>query len=85
MSENIGLIVTDGDDKISEELKSKVEKEITRILNDSYSRVLKTLTDHKQELDLVASELLLKKTLYGDEIKKLIDDHLEKSSSRSAD
>ena len=85
MSENIGLIVTDGDDKISEELKSKVEKEITRILNDSYSRVLKTLTDHKQELDLIASELLLKKTPYGDEIKKLIDDHLEKSSSRSAD
>ena len=85
MSENIGVIVTDGDDKISEELKSKFEKEITRILNDSYSRVLKTLTDHKQELDLIASELLLKKTLYGDEIKKLIDDHLEKSSSRSAD
>ena len=81
MSENIGLIVTDGDDKISEELKSKVEKEITRILNDSYSRVLKTLSDHKPELDLIASELLLKKTLYGDEIKKLIDDHLEKSSS----
>lgn len=79
MSKNIGLRVDVGDENdMSEEYKSKWDAEISRLLSESYSRVLNILTEHKEELDLIASELKAKKTLYRDEIKKLIEDHLSK-------
>ena len=79
MSEKIGLRVYEGkEDKQSEEIKSNLDAEINRILNESHCRVTKILTDHKSELDLIATALLMKKTLYADEIKGIIDDHRSK-------
>ena len=63
------LMQTDNEShKISEDLLSKLDTEICTILNEAYDRVLKTLTDHAKELELIATELLKRKTLYGDEI-----------------
>ena len=82
MSDIIGLrYIDDNEENVSEEMKCNMDTEISRLLNESYSRVLKTLTAHKGELDVIASALLLKKTLYADEIKSLIDDHLSKTST----
>ena len=68
------LMVTNNDEhKISENLLSKLDTEICTLLEEAYDRVLKTLTDHKEELDLIATELLKRKTLYGEEIQKLIE------------
>ena len=86
MSETFDLVSIGGDEyKCSVEVISKAEAEISRIINKSHSRTLKILTEHKKELDLVASELLVKKTLYGEEIKRLIDDHEAKASPTSAE
>ena len=74
MSETFGLVSIGGDEnKCSVEVISKADAEVSRIINESHSRALKILAEHKKELDLVASELLVKKTLYGDEIKSLIN------------
>ena len=68
------LMQTDNEGhKISENLLSQLDTEISTILKEAYDRVLKTLTDHKEELDLIAKELLKRKTLYGEEIQKLIE------------
>ena len=84
MSDKIGLRYTDGkESNISEEVKCSLDAEVTRLLNESYSRVTEMLTRHKTELDVIASALQIKKTLYGDEIKNLIDDHLSKIVSGS--
>ena len=77
MSKEIESLRTfDGDDsKVSDEMKSKIDSAIDTMLKKSHSRVTKLLTDHKDELDLLATSLLLKKTLFADEIKALIGDH----------
>ena len=79
MSEKMGLrVYEDNEDKESEEVKSNLNAEINRLLNESHDRVMNILTEHKEELDLIATALLLKKTLYADEIKSLIEDHISK-------
>ena len=87
MYKEIGSLRTfDGDDnKQSENMKAKVEAAIDTLLNESYSRVTKILTEHRDELDLLATSLLLKKTLYADEIKTLIEDHLSKKDAKKED
>ena len=70
---NILMVTNNDEHKISENLLSKLDTEICTLLEESYDRVLKTLTDHKEELDMIANELLKRKTLYGEEIKKLIE------------
>ena len=81
MSEKVGFRVYN-DDKIgfSEEIKKKIENEIDRFLQESYQRVMSLLSKHKAELDLIANALLLKKTLYGDDVKELIEESLSTAS-----
>ena len=77
MSEKVGFRVYDRDDiGFSEEIKKKIENEIDRLLQESYERVMSLLSKHKAELDLIANALLLKKTLYGDDVKELIEESL---------
>ena len=81
MSDVMGcsLRVYEGNEaKESEEVRSNLNAEINGLLNESYSRVTKILTEHNEELDLIATALLLKKTLFADEIKNLIEDHTSK-------
>ena len=87
MSEEMNSLRTfDEDDvKQSDDLKSKIDSAIDSLLNESYSRVTKLLTEHKDELDLLATALLLKKTLYADEIKTLIEDYTSKNEANKED
>merc|ERR1719367_1035655 len=71
--------------KQSDELKTKIDSSIDSLLNESYSRVSKLLTEHKDELDLLATALLLKKTLYAEEIKTLIEDYTSKNEVNKED
>ena len=76
MSKKVGLRVLDKEESIlSEEDKSNMNAEISRLLNESYARVMKLLVDHQSELELIATALLMKKTLYANELKTLIEDH----------
>ena len=87
MSEEMNSLRTfDEDDvKQSDDLKSKIDSAIDSLLNESYSRVTKLLTEHKDELDLLATALLLKKTLYAEEIKTLIEEYTSKNEANKED
>ena len=81
MSEKVGFRVYERDEiGFSEEIKKKLENEIDRLLQESYERVMSLLSKHKAELDLIANALLLKKTLYGDDVKELIEESLSTAS-----
>ncbi len=57
---------------ISDETARIVDEEIKRIVKDAYARAEKTLTDHVDELHVVAKALLEYEMLSGDEIKALL-------------
>jgi len=81
MSEKIGLRVYRNDESgYSDELKRNIESEIDSILQESYKRVMTLLSEHKAELDLISNALLLKKTLYGDDVRELIEESLSTAS-----
>ena len=85
MSNEMGSLRTfDLDEcKQSDTIRAKIDASIDTLLNESYSRAKKILTEHHDELDLLATSLLLKKTLYADEIKSLIEDYVSKKKSKT--
>ncbi|OGY23890.1 MAG: cell division protein FtsH [Candidatus Woykebacteria bacterium RBG_13_40_15] len=63
-----------GDPKpLSESLASKVDAEVGKIINDSFTKAKKILKENKEKLDLVANELLQKETLEGDEFEEIVE------------
>jgi len=63
-----------GDPKpLSEHLAAKVDDEVGKIINDSFTKAKKIIRENKEKLDLVASELLQKETLEGDEFEEIIE------------
>ena len=53
----------------SEDLASKIDKEVRRIMDESYARGKKILEEHRDELDRVASALLELETLDAEEFE----------------
>ena len=81
MSEKVGLRVYENDDiGFSDDIRRKIESEIDLILQESYMRVMDLLSQHKAELDLISNALLMKKTLFGDDIRELIEESLSTAS-----
>ena len=77
MSEAVGFrVYQSGEVGFSDDIKKKIEAEIDSLLQESYKRVMSLLSKHRPELDLIADALLLKKTLYGDDVKELIEESL---------
>jgi ATP-dependent Zn protease len=71
MSENLGFRVYQNSEfGFSDDIKKKVEMEIDSLMQESYERVTSLLSQHKSELDLIANALLLKKTLYGNDVQE---------------
>jgi len=63
-----------GDPKpLSEHLAARVDDEIEKIINACFIRAKKILKENKEKLNLVASELVKKETLEGDEFDELIE------------
>jgi len=56
----------------SEETQRYIDDEITRIMTDSYQRVMKLLTKHRELLEAITSTLMDKETLERDEIMEII-------------
>lgn len=57
---------------LSEELAAKVDEEVKKIMDQQFELAKKVLRDNKKKLDLVASELIKKETLEGDEFEELM-------------
>ena len=63
-----------GDPKpLSEHLAAKVDEEIKKIIDVSFERAKKILRGNKEKLGLIASVLIKKETLEGDEFEELVE------------
>jgi ATP-dependent metalloprotease len=71
LNKNIGKVSL-RDRKISAHLHAQVDDEIKQITEASYSRAIKILTDHKNELHFLANALLQYETLTAEEITEVI-------------
>ncbi|MBE3556219.1 MAG: ATP-dependent zinc metalloprotease FtsH [Firmicutes bacterium] len=56
----------------SEEVAKEIDEEIRRILDAAYKRAMETLTEHRDQLDLLANTLIEKETLTEEEIQSLL-------------
>ena len=76
---------------VSPELSAKIDREITKVIDQAYKRAKEILVKHRAQLDLVAITLLEKETLERDDFEKLVgkpvtesDYKLIKGSSKKA-
>jgi cell division protease FtsH len=56
----------------SEDSARKIDEEVKKILGESYEAAKKILREHRDKLDLIATELLKKETLDAKEFKNLV-------------
>ena len=77
MSDSLGLQYRYNSNE-SEQGKLSITMEVDRILKESHTRATNILTEHREELDIISRALMLKKTLYAEEIELLIEDYHSK-------
>jgi cell division protease FtsH len=56
----------------SEDLARKVDEEIQKILNASYDRAFRILSDNRDKLDILANELIKRETMSDEEVRELL-------------
>lgn len=73
MSEVVGLVSANEEqiDKFGPETKALIEREVKRILTESYSRAKGLLKTHRESLEGIANALLEKETLDKDELRRI--------------
>ena len=69
LSTKVGIMFLD--DKQSGETMKNVDEEVRKLLQDSYARATKVLSDHKNELELIANGLMEYESLSGSELVDL--------------
>jgi len=57
----------------SEAIAFEIDKEMQRFISESYARCKAILTEHSDQLELIAQTLLVKETLDEEEIKRLME------------
>ncbi|CAG9534331.1 unnamed protein product [Cercopithifilaria johnstoni] len=79
MSDKVGLRIADdeprsliADNQLSSPLSEMIDKEISRLLKESYGRAKDILIKHKKEHELLAAALLEHETLSIEEVKELL-------------
>ncbi len=85
MSEKIGPIAVKVKEQfgepvelVSEEMRKLIDKEVKRIITDTYKRTKELLSENMDKLENLARALLEKETLTGEEIDKAINGELLK-------
>lgn len=58
----------------SEEIAYAIDKEIRRIIDESYTEVKRLIIEHRAELEKLAQTLLEKETLTGEEVEAVMED-----------
>jgi cell division protease FtsH len=61
----------------SEETAKELDVEVKKIINSMYDKAIEMLKQNKERLDLLASYIFKKETIYGEEFKKLMNKDLE--------
>lgn len=57
---------------ISPDMKNAIDREVKKIMDQSYKTAVSVIKGHRAKLDKVAKELLEKETLEGDEFEKIV-------------
>jgi cell division protease FtsH len=80
MSRSLGLRSFDSDkyyldvsDQISQKTLEKIDTEVKKLIDEAYADVWKIILDNKDTLHAIASNLLERETLTGDEVRKIAD------------
>lgn len=68
----VSLDYEDDGRSMSSETRAVVEEEVRQLIQSAYTRARSILTAHEPELHALASELLERETLSGDQIKEMI-------------
>lgn len=63
---------------ISEGLQAKIDSEVSKIIDEAHKKAKTILITNRKKLDAVASELLKKETLEGDEFKGIVANGVKK-------
>jgi len=61
----------------SEETAKELDLEVKKIINSMYEKAVELLKQNKERLDLLASYIFKKETIYGEEFKNLMNKSLE--------
>eukprot|EP01083_Nonionella_stella_P095281 267451_1 len=79
MSDKVGRVYYNTDDinKLSPDTQNVINSEVKRLLDESYYRATQIIHKHKKQWQLLAKGLLDKETLTGEEIRSMIDYHLD--------
>lgn len=62
----------DTEEKYSQEIMSKIDIEVKKIVDDCFAEAKKVLGEHREKLDILATKLLEVETLDGDEYRALL-------------
>jgi cell division protease FtsH len=60
------------DRNYSEETAERIDKEVTRLIDDAFNKATSILTQHRETLNTLATTLLEKETIEKDEFEALI-------------
>ncbi|MCD6449588.1 MAG: ATP-dependent zinc metalloprotease FtsH [Thermotogaceae bacterium] len=61
----------------SEEVASKIDEEVKKIVTECYDRAKQILIDHREQMDVIVERLLEKETIEGDELRELLRKELK--------
>lgn len=65
----------------SEEMATKIDKEISHLINQAFAKAQKIITEKKQFLEHIASRLLEKETIEGEELREILGEVLPEPSA----
>lgn len=72
----------------SEETARRIDEEVARIMKEAHDRAYKVLSEHKEQMELMASVLLERETVDGEECQALLDnrwgEYLQTERERAA-
>jgi len=57
---------------VSDQTQARIDTEINNIVADCYAKAKSILESNREDLDLVASELIKRETLTGEDFEKLL-------------
>ena len=68
------------DRNYSEETAERIDKEVTRLIDDAFNKATSILTQHRETLNTLATTLLEKETIEKDEFESLIKQNIPSAS-----
>lgn len=85
MSENLGPVALEGSGgralfggrgvggrEYSEDVSSKIDAEVSKIMNDGFAKARNVIAEHRKTLDAIAEELIINETIEREDFEKIL-------------